>query len=232
MKIIRDKDRYRFNTDWLRAIWHFSFDHYYDPANKGFGTLRVFNEDTIRPATGFPPHSHRDMEITTVVLEGELEHKDSVGNHGVIRPGEVQVMSAGKGITHSEFNHSQTEALHLMQIWILPDKRDHEPRYDQRTYSLEARQGKLLPVVSGQGIPETLWIHQEATLYLSSLNEGQSVRHASGAGRKTYVFVPSGSVVLNGKESLQIGDQVRMQEAGELTLEARRPTELVMIDLP
>jgi redox-sensitive bicupin YhaK (pirin superfamily) len=232
MKIIRDKDRYRFNTDWLRTIWHFSFDHYYDPANKGFGTLRVFNEDTITPATGFPPHSHRDMEIITVVLQGELEHKDSVGNQGVIRPGEVQVMSAGKGITHSEFNHSQTEALHLMQIWILPDKRDHEPRYDQRTYSLEARQGKLLPVVSGQGIPETLWIHQEATIYLSTLNEGQSVRHASGVGRKTYVFVPSGSVLLNGKESLQIGDQVRMQEAGELTIEAKRPTELVLIDLP
>jgi hypothetical protein len=232
MKIIRDKDRYRFNTDWLHAIWHFSFDHYYDPANRGFGTLRVFNEDTITPATGFPPHSHRDMEITTVVLEGELEHKDSVGNHGVIRPGEVQVMSAGKGITHSEFNHSQTEALHLMQIWILPDKRDHEPRYDQRAYSPEARQGKLLPVVSGQGIPETLWIHQEATIYLSSLSEGQSVKHVSRVGRKTYVFVPAGAVLLNGKESVQIGDQVRMQEAGELTLEARRPTELVLIDLP
>src|SRR3990172_3217166 len=196
-QIIRSKDRYHHEMDWLSTYWHFSFDHYYDPANLSFGPLRVFNDDVIQPGTGFPPHSHRDMEIITYVLEGELEHQDNLGNRGRVHPGEIQVMSAGTGITHAEYNPSKSDLLHLLQIWVLPLTRGLKPRWKQRRYSKAERQGRLLPVVSGSP-HHTLRIDQDAIIYIAALDPGQSATHPLAQGRRAYAFVISGALELNG----------------------------------
>ena len=229
-QIIRSKDRYHHETDWLSTYWHFSFDHYYDPANQSFGPLRVFNDDVVQPGTGFPPHSHRDMEIITYVLEGELEHQDNLGNRGRVHPGEIQVMSAGTGITHAEYNPSKTDRLHLLQIWVLPLTRGLKPRWEQRRYSKAERQGRLLPVVSGDD-GETLRIDQDAVISIAALDPGQSVAHALAPGRRAYAFVISGALELNG-DAVAAGDQARITEEPRLALAASAPTELILLDLP
>ena len=229
-QIIRSKDRYHHETDWLSTYWHFSFDHYYDPANQSFGPLRVFNDDVVQPGTGFPPHSHRDMEIITYVLEGELEHQDNLGNRGRVHPGEIQVMSAGTGITHAEYNPSKTDRLHLLQIWVLPLTRGLKPRWEQRRYSKAERQGRLLPVVSGDD-GETLRIDQDAVISIAALDPGQSVAHALAPGRRAYAFVISGALELN-SDALAGGDQARITEEPRLVLAASAPTELILLDLP
>ena len=229
-QIIRSKDRYHHEMDWLSTYWHFSFDHYYDPANLSFGPLRVFNDDVVQPATGFPPHSHRDMEIITCVLEGELEHQDNLGNRGRVQPGEIQVMSAGTGITHAEYNPSKTQLLHLLQIWVLPRTRSLKPRWEQRKFAKPERQGRLLPVVSGAD-GDTLKIDQDAIIYIASLDPGQNATHPVAPGRRAYAFVISGGLDLNGT-ALSAGDQARITDESRLALAPSAPTELILLDLP
>ncbi len=229
-QLVRSKDRYHHEMDWLSTYWHFSFDHYYDPANLSFGPLRVFNDDVIQPGTGFPPHSHRDMEIITYVLEGELEHQDNLGNRGRVHPGEIQVMSAGTGITHAEYNPSKSDLLHLLQIWVLPRTRSLKPRWEQREFSKAERQGRLLPVVSGAA-GDTLRIDQDTVIHIAALDPGQSVTHPLAQGRRAYAFVISGALELN-SDALAAGDQARITDESRLLLAASTPTELILLDLP
>ena len=229
-QIIRSKDRYHHEMDWLSTYWHFSFDHYYDPANLSFGLLRVFNDDVIQPGTGFPPHSHQDMEIITYVLEGELEHQDNLGNRGRVHPGEIQVMSAGTGITHAEYNPSKSDLLHLLPIWVLPRTRSLKPRWEQREFSKAERQGRLLPVVSGAAC-DTLRIDQDAVISIAALDPGQSVTHDVRPGRRAYAFVISGALDVNG-DALAAGDQARITDESRLVLAASTSTELILLDLP
>jgi hypothetical protein len=230
IRVIRAKDRYHHTTDWLSTYWHFSFDHYYDPHNVSFGPLRVFNDDTVQPATGFPPHSHADMEIVSYVLSGALEHRDSEGNRGVITAGELQVMSAGTGITHAESNPSTTDPVRFLQIWIRPRQRGHPPRWEQRAFPRDDRVGRLAPVVSG-GPGDTLSIDQDATIYVGALRPGQIVTHPTEASRRSYLYVIDGDVRLDG-DALAAGDQVRAAGAARLELEASSPADLLLIDLP
>ncbi len=206
IKVIRSGERHHADMGWLSTYWHFSFGEYYDPANTNWGALRVFNDDVIQPAQGFGSHPHRDMEIVTYVLEGELEHRDDRGNVGVIHPGEVQVMSAGTGIVHSEYNHSKDRPVHLLQIWIIPRTKGLTPRWEQRRFATADRRGILLPVVSAGTIPGTLTIDQVAAIYVFALPVGQTVLHKSHAGRKAYVFVIGGALTVNGSP-LSAGDQ-------------------------
>ena len=229
--IIRSEERHRQNFGWLDTRWHFSFAEYHDPANENWGALRVFNDDIIQAGQGFGMHPHRDMEIVTIVLEGALEHRDSLGNSGVIKPGEVQVMSAGRGIVHSEFNHSKAAPLHLLQLWIFPRTRDLTPRWEQRVFTEKSREGRLLPVVSNGDIPETLTIDQDATIYLSSLHPGQKVTHESQPRRKGYLFVISGELELE-RQKLAAGDQARLDDQRRLEIEARKDAEFIFLELP
>ena len=231
IRIVPAGDRHHQDFGWLSTYWLFSFDSYHDPENMNWGPLRVFNDDVIQPGQGFGMHPHRDMEIITYVLGGELEHRDSQGNRGVIQPGEVQVMSAGTGIVHSEFNHSKTDPVRLMQLWVLPRTRGLKPRWEQRTFSPEDRAGKLLPVVSSGDAAGTLAIDRDATIYLSGLKAGQSVTHRSQPNRKAYLYVIGGGVDLN-DTSLKAGDQARIESEPELRLRAQDDSEIILLDLP
>jgi redox-sensitive bicupin YhaK (pirin superfamily) len=231
LKVIKSGERYHADTGWLSTYWHFSFAEYHDPANMHWGPLRVFNDDVIQPGKGFGAHPHSDMEIITYVLEGELEHQDNQGNKGVIHPGEVQVMSAGTGIVHSEYNHSADRPVHLLQIWVMPRTRGLKPRWDQRRFAPEERSGKLLPVVSSGNLAGTLAIDQDATVSVSALRAGQEVIHRSVAGRRAYLFVIAGRLRVNGTE-LARGDQARIADEPELRLAATEDAELILLDLP
>jgi redox-sensitive bicupin YhaK (pirin superfamily) len=231
IKVIKSEERHHQNFGWLDTRWHFSFDSYYDPENVNWGALRVFNDDVIQPGQGFPMHGHRDMEIITYVLSGTLEHRDSMGHTGVVRPGEVQVMSAGTGVRHSEYNHSKEEPLHLLQLWILPRTRGLKPRWEQRVFSRDERGGKLLPVVSDGDVDATLHIDQDAQVFVSALKKGDRVVHASRPGGKAYLFVIEGEVGLNGTTLAQ-GDQARLADEKELKFEAKQDSELILLDLP
>jgi redox-sensitive bicupin YhaK (pirin superfamily) len=241
IQIIRSKDRYHAETDWLSTHWHFSFDHYHDPANISFGPLRVFNDDTVAPAGGFPFHSHREMEIVTYVIDGALEHKDSMGNAGVIRPGEIQRMSAGTGVRHSEFNSSATNPVRLIQLWIIPAVPHLQPSWEQKSFSLSGRNGKLLPIAvpagrNGNSNSSAVQIHQDATIYTSLLERGQLVTHKIPRGRRVYIFVINGNLNLNG-QILAAGDQARVSSEGELNLSAGEgsgvaPADFLLLDLP
>ena len=231
IKVVKSDERYHADIGWLSTYWHFSFDHYYDPANVNWGALRVFNDDVIQPGQGFGFHPHRDMEIITHVLEGELEHRDNLGNRGFIRPGEVQVMSAGTGIVHSEYNASQEKPLHLLQLWILPRNKGLKPRWEQRQFSPAERAGKLLPVVSPGELPGTLAIDQDAAIYLSALRAGEEVVRESRPARLAYLFVIAGGVNLNGAR-LEAGDQARIADEPDLRLQATGDAELILLDLP
>ncbi|MGH7407227.1 MAG: pirin family protein [Candidatus Methylomirabilales bacterium] len=229
--VIKAKDRHHADMGWLSTYWHFSFNDYYDPANMNWGALRVFNDDVIQPGQGFGAHPHRDMEIVTYVLEGELEHRDNQGNTGVIRPGEVQVMSAGTGIVHAEYNHSKQHPVHLLQLWVIPRTKGLPPRWEQRQFTPADRLGKLLPVVSAGHLQGTLAIDQDATIYVSALRAGREIIHKSRAGRRAYLFVIAGSLTVNGPP-LSAGDQARIAEEPELTLRATGEAELMLLDLP
>ncbi len=231
IKVIRSKERYHAEMGWLSTYWHFSFADYHDPANTQWGPLRVFNDDVIQAGKGFGAHPHGDMEIITYVLEGELEHQDNQGNRGVIRPGEVQVMSAGTGIVHSEYNHSKSHPVHLLQIWIMPRTRRLAPRWDQRRFGPEDRGGRLLPVVSAGDVPGTLAIDQDAAIYVSALRPGEQTVHKSRDDRRVYLFVIAGRLRVNGHE-ISTGDQARVLGEPELRLEAVEHTELILLDLP
>jgi quercetin 2,3-dioxygenase len=231
IKIIPSNQRHHANFGWLDTHWHFSFDSYYDPENISWGALRVFNDDVIEPAQGFGMHPHRDMEIVTYVLSGELEHQDSKGNRGVVHPGEVQVMSAGTGITHSEYNHSREKPVRLVQLWILPRTKRLNPRWEQKGFSLDERTGKLLPVVSAGDLAGTLTIDQDAKIYVSALKGGQEVIHRSQRGRKAYLFVTEGGAEVNGS-ALAPGDQAKIADEPELKIQTQQGAELMLLDLP
>jgi hypothetical protein len=236
IRVIRSDERHAADLGWLQTRYHFSFNNYYDPENIHWGALRVFNDDVVAPGQGFPMHPHRDMEIVTVVLEGALEHRDSLGNRGVLRPGEVQVMSAGRGIVHSEFNPSPDEPLHLLQLWIFPRTKGREPRWEQKEFPAASRKGRLLPVVTaleanGDAGAGALRMDQDAQIFVSSLKTGEAVSHASAADRKAYLFVISGAVELNG-QPLAAGDQARIASENELRLRATQDAELILLELP
>ncbi|MEE9152973.1 MAG: pirin family protein [candidate division NC10 bacterium] len=232
IKVIKSEERQHRDMGWLSTYWHFSFADYYDPANINWGALRVFNDDVVRPGQGFGSHPHHDMEIVTYVLKGALEHRDNQGNTGVVHPGEVQVMSAGTGIVHSEYNHSKDHPLHFLQLWIMPRTKGFFPRWEQRQFTLEDRSGKLLPLVSGGDIPKTLTIDQEAVIYVSALRAGQVVIHKSRTDRKAYLFVITGSLNINNAIPLAEGDQARIADEPEITLQAGKDAELILLDLP
>ena len=228
---IAANDRYHIESNWLSAYWLFSFDRYYDPNNMAFGPLRVFNHDTIQGGSGFPTHSHREMEIVTYVLQGQLAHKDSTGGVGFINPGEVQRMTAGTGIAHSEFNASETEATKLLQLWVIPEREGLTPSYEQKQFSLAQRTGKLLPIASGRDLPETVKIHQDATFYVSRLNAGDAVTHELNEKRRAFLYVIEGEITLNG-EVFKAGDQARITSESQLALTATNNGEIILIDLP
>jgi quercetin 2,3-dioxygenase len=248
IQTIRSNDRYHLETDWLKTYWHFSFDHYHDPENMSFGPLRVFNDDVVAPAGGFPLHAHREMEIVTYIIEGALEHRDNMGNTGVIHPGEIQRMSAGTGVRHSEYNPSKKDPVRLLQLWITPAVPYLQPSWEQRSFSLADRSGKLLPIGEpagkngNNGSPQAdstsgpVQIHQDATIYTSLLAPGQSITHKLAEGRRAYIFVVGGSLKLNG-ETLGPGDQARVTNERKLELSAApepRATaaDFLLLDLP
>lgn len=231
MQIIRANDRFHLESDWLSAYWLFSFDRYYDPKNLNFGPLRVFNHDTVAGGGGFPTHPHREMEIVTYVLDGELAHKDSTGGRGIIHASEVQRMTAGTGVAHSELNASETKPVRLLQIWVLPERAGLNPSYEQKQFTTEQRTGVLLPIASGQDAPGAVKIHQDTTFYVSRLRAGDQVVHELKAGRRAFLYLIEGEVSLNG-ENLNTGDQARITDAVKLELVASSDSEIILIDLP
>jgi len=220
------------NHGWLDTYHTFSFDTYHDPDHMGFRSLRVINEDWVAGGKGFPPHGHRDMEIVTYVLEGALEHQDSMGNGGVIRPGEVQRMSAGAGVTHSEFNPSPSERLHLMQIWIRPEARNIAPSYEQKKFPAEGRRGRLQLVASREARDGSVKIHQDAALYATELSQGEKVHHPLGDGRHAWLQVARGAVTLNGV-TLNAGDGAAVSEESALEIAGNGSgaSEILLFDL-
>jgi redox-sensitive bicupin YhaK (pirin superfamily) len=219
MTIRKAGERGHANHGWLESYHTFSFANYYDPQWMGFRSLRVINDDRIAPGQGFGQHPHRDMEIISYVLSGALEHKDSMGNGRIIKSGEFQYMAAGTGVTHSEFNPSESEAGHFLQIWIMPDKRGAKPNYGEKSYA-EAAPGKLHLVASKSGREGSIAINQDADLYLAKFNDGQTVEHALQPGRHAWVHVAEGNVRVNGKaltggDAAAFSDEQRIEIAGE-----------------
>jgi len=226
------KERGAANFGWLDSRHTFSFGDYYDPKQMGFGPLRVINEDRVSPGKGFGTHGHRDMEIISYVLEGALEHKDSIGTGSVIRPGDVQVMSAGTGIRHSEFNHSKTEPVHFLQIWVEPDREGIAPRYEQKTFPDADKRGRLRLVGSSDGRDGSVVIHQDVELFAAILNAGEQVTLPSSKGRKGWLQVVRGRVAMNGQE-LDVGDGAAMEGEPALSVTAKADgTEILVFDLP
>jgi redox-sensitive bicupin YhaK (pirin superfamily) len=230
LRVLRANDRGHFDHGWLDTFHTFSFGDYHDPANMSFRALRVMNEDRVAPGQGFGMHGHRDMEIVTIVLSGSLAHRDSLGNGETLRPGEFQRMTAGTGIRHSEFNPSETEPVHLYQIWLLPERQGLEPSYEQRAFPAEARQNQLQLVASRNAESGSLTIHQDARIMLANLDVGKSATHSIAAGRHAWLQVLRGSVTANG-ESLAAGDGVAASDVAALTIAADQPAEILLFDL-
>ncbi len=218
------------NHGWLDSYHTFSFANYYDPKYMNFRSLRVINEDVINGGKGFGTHGHTDMEIITYVLEGALEHKDSLGTGAVIKPGEVQRMSAGTGIQHSEFNHSPTDSVHLLQIWLLPDRNGLTPSYEQRDFPLAERQGTLRLVAARDARDGAVKIHQDVDLYAAVLDKDARVSHVLQSNRYAWVQVARGSVLLNGL-ALEQGDGAAVSDESELVIEATADAEFLLFDL-
>jgi quercetin 2,3-dioxygenase len=232
IRIHKSNDRGHADHGWLDSRFSFSFAEYFDPEHVQFRTLRVMNDDHIAGGAGFPTHPHRDMEIVTYVLEGALAHKDSMGNGSVIRPGDVQYMSAGTGVAHSEFNASEKDPVHLYQIWMFPDKKNYEPVYDQKNFSAVDKRGKLRLVVSPDGREGSVKIRQDNELYATVLGPGESVKHEIQKDRHAYVQVARGSVTLNG-EKLETGDGAAISEEKSLQLtgSGAKEAEVLVFDL-
>lgn len=228
--IIKADQRHFSDFGWLQTYWLFSFSSYYDPQNIRFGALRVFNDDVVNPGTGFPTHPHEEMEIVTIVLDGEMTHQDSMGNKTVIKAGDVQRMSAGTGLTHSEFNLAE-DPVHFYQIWILPDQKGLEPTYDQKNYAAKEWKNRPLPVASGQNIKNTVTFHTAATIYRCNLEAGKEVGHPVDAGRGIFIYLTRGKITVNG-ETLKREDQARIDGEESLLLKAQQDSDLILIDLP
>jgi quercetin 2,3-dioxygenase len=216
--------------DWLDSQHTFSFADYYDPEHMGFHQLRVINEDRVKPGQGFPPHSHRDMEIITYVVEGALEHKDSLDNGSIIRPGEVQRMSAGRGITHSEFNPSRTDPVHFLQIWILPEARGLSPSYQQKAIDLSDARGQFHVIASRQSAQNAVKLHQDAEISVALLEDGQKLLHRLRSGKGGWLQMVRGEITLN-TFALSAGDGGAIDGQSELNIKAQQSSEVLLFEL-
>lgn len=230
IQVRRDQEIYGAKSDWFRARWHFSFDRYEDPENMGIGSLRVFNHDTLVPGADWPMHPHRDVEGITWVVAGEFEHADNLGNNGVLSAGGVQRMRLGSGALHSEGNHSQTEPMQFIQLWILPGRRGLTPDVEQHQYETVDRTDRLLQIVrpeetEGDGVT----VCKDASVYASRLNRGVTVEHEFGAGRGGYFYLIEGEADVN-DERMSIGDAAYIRDAGLLRIRAETPSELLVVD--
>jgi redox-sensitive bicupin YhaK (pirin superfamily) len=224
------RERGHFDHGWLNTYHTFSFDQYYDPRYMGFRNLRVINEDFVAPGRGFPMHGHRDMEIITYILEGALQHEDSMGNGSIIRPGDVQRMSAGTGVRHSEKNGSPDERVHLLQIWILPDTLNLEPEYEQKAFSEEERRGQLRVIASHDGREGSVKVHQDVTLFASILGAGERVERTMDPTRHAWIQVARGSITVNDKAAEQ-GDGMIVTGESSLQIVGNEASELLLFDL-
>jgi len=229
MRIRRSAERGLADHGWLRSYHTFSFADYHDPDHMGFFALRVINEDRVKPGNGFPKHGHRDMEIISYVLEGGLQHKDSMGTGSVIFPGDVQRMSAGTGVMHSEYNASLTENVHFLQIWIIPDRKNHSPGYEQKNFTTEQKRGKLCLVASPDGRAGSVSIHQDALLFAGLITGTESVNYTLGADRAAWVHVARGSVTINGT-ALVAGDAAAFG-GGNIQMDQGQDAEVLLFDL-
>jgi quercetin 2,3-dioxygenase len=229
--IRKAKERGHADHGWLDTYHTFSFADYRDPRHMGWGPLRVINEDRVAPGSGFPTHAHRDMEIITYVLEGALEHRDSLGTGSVIRPGDVQRMSAGTGVRHSEYNASKTEPVHLLQIWIEPARTGIAPGYEQKMFAEPERRGQLRLIAAADGRDGAVTIHQDAAVYATTLARGERVEHALAAQRLAWLQVARGALLVNG-ERLAQGDGAAIDKESRLEIAALEPAEAILFDLP
>jgi redox-sensitive bicupin YhaK (pirin superfamily) len=226
----KSEDRGHADHGWLQSHHSFSFAEYHDPAHMGFGPLRVINDDVVAPGRGFGTHGHRDMEIVTYVLEGALSHKDSLGNGATILPGDVQRMSAGTGIMHSEFNDAPSEPTQLLQIWIVPDEKGLQPGYEQKNFSADDKRGRLRLVASPDGREGSVTIHADASLHVGLFDDQERAELALDPSRKAYVHVARGEVVVNG-QALRQGDAVKLEGEAVLNIEQGRQAEVLVFDL-
>jgi redox-sensitive bicupin YhaK (pirin superfamily) len=231
IQLRKAEERGQADHGWLQSRHSFSFADYYDPAEMGWGVLRVINDDIVAPGKGFGSHGHRDMEIVTYLLEGPLEHRDSIGNGSVFRRPEVQRMSAGRGVQHSEFNASASVPVHFLQIWIEPDVRGIAPEYEQKAFVDAQKQGSLCLIASPDGAEGSLTIHQDARIYASLLSGGATISHGLSSGRRAYLHVVNGELILNGS-ALAAGDGAKIAAEAELAITARFDAEFLLFDLP
>ena len=228
IKIIHNNENFLTETDWLKSYHHFSFGEHYDSNKMNFGSLRVFNDDSVQPGKGFGFHSHQDMEIISYVTEGSLEHKDDFGNNGIVKEGEIQRMSAGTGVFHSEFNHSQNDLLKFLQIWISPEKNGLKPSYDQKSLSKHDRLNKLQCVISKES-SDSLHINQDAMVYVSKLEEGE-IKYNFANGRLGYLFVIDGEITVNGSKC-QTKDSVMIENEQSIVILPNKSSEIILLDL-
>jgi redox-sensitive bicupin YhaK (pirin superfamily) len=230
INIIRAGERHFKDLGWLKTYWLFSFSDYYDPDNMRFGSLRVFNDDKVAPGKGFGMHRHSEMEIVTIILEGKLTHADNMGHEFTNQPGDVQRMTAGTGVRHSEFNTSDEE-LHLYQIWIEPRESGLEPSYEQKHFEESDWENALLPLASGQEKQGAVYMHADATIYRGSLETGKDLTYENTRGRKLFLYLASGRMNLN-QQTLNPGDQARMELDEPLRMKAEEASAFILIDLP
>jgi len=230
IKVRKAADRGHFDFGWLNTYHTFSFGDYYDPSHMSFRSLRVINEDVVAPGRGFPRHGHRDMEIFTYILRGALQHRDSMGNGSIIRPGDVQRMSAGTGVTHSEANASSDEPVHLLQIWILPAKEGIEPDYEEKKFPTDEKLNRLRLIISPDGAEGAVRINQDARVYASVIDTGQEVAHQLGPGRHAWIQVAAGSITVNDVE-LKQGDGAAISEESTISITAQDQSEILLFDL-
>jgi redox-sensitive bicupin YhaK (pirin superfamily) len=230
LKIRKSQERGYADHGWLRSYHSFSFADYYDPEHVEFGALRVINEDRVMAGKGFGTHAHRDMEIISYVLEGQLEHKDSIGTGSIIEPGDVQRMSAGSGVRHSEFNPSHDHAVHFLQIWIQPDQRGIAPSYEQKRFDTEAKRGRLCLIASPDGREGSVTIHQNAYVYAGLFDNGERAVHTLNPSRRAYVHVARGEISVNG-ERLKAGDAAKLIDVAEVRFERGAGAEVLVFDL-
>ena len=231
LNVRKSNDRGAASFGWLKSRHTFSFGHYHDPKHMGFGPLRVINEDNVAPGRGFDSHGHRDMEIISYVLDGALEHKDSMGNGSVLRYGDVQRMSAGSGVVHSEYNHSKTDGVHFLQIWIEPNTTGEAPGYEEKHFDAASKTGRLRLIASNDGREGSVSMRQDASIYAAILNGDDALTHQLAAGRQAYVHVIRGSITVNGV-ALNGGDALKVTDESRVALEKAESAEVLVFDLP
>ncbi len=230
LKVVKSESRGKTELDWLESYHSFSFGHHFDPENVQFGPIRVLNDDKIAPASGFPKHPHNDMEIITIALDGELTHEDSAGGRGVIRPGEVQRMTAGIGVYHSEFNNSQDKEAHILQIWFIPDKKGYEPSYEQKDYDINKTKNKLLKLVSKKDGDGIVNINQDAELYKSELETDSSINYDLSDQRGIYIYMIDGNLDVNGTH-IQKGDALKIENENSIGIKAIENSSFILFDV-